>query len=477
MSAVLRLVGVTQQYGEGETAVSALSGVDLTVDKGELVAIMGASGSGKSTLLSIAGGLQQPTSGEIVVEDTYLSTASARQLAALRRRSLGFVFQDFDLIPTLTALENVTLPLELDGFRARVARRAGRDALSSVGLEDKVDSYPDDLSGGQQQRVAIARAVVGGRRLILADEPTGALDSVTGEAVMKMIRTRVDQGAAGILVTHEARHAAWADRIVFLRDGRIVDESRRGGADALLAGARRARSSSVRRWMPRRRRRPAPAPAGSDRGGGRVSAWRAAELGAAAAWVAVVNGPDPSLTQYDDQPLSIEIDRNPRTGEPTHEQQPLPGSAAPSLAGRDAIEIGVGSATVRTASGIAPVRAVIGDASADVLRGRFLLREGRAAAGPREAMVSPGALERLGVAIGDTVTLTGPEGSYTISGVLSRAEDTDAAVTIFLPATAQTRALQTDVQQMRWYLPTWHPARSDISRLNAAENDRASELP
>lgn len=202
-----------------------------------------------------------------------------------------------------------------------------------------------------------------------------------------------------------------------------------------------------------------------------------AELGAAAAWVAVVNGPDPSLTQYDDQPLSIEIDRNPRTGEPTHEQQPLPGSAAPSLAGRDAIEIGVGSATVRTASGIAPVRAVIGDASADVLRGRFLLREGRAAAGPREAMVSPGALERLGVAIGDTVTLTEPEGSYTISGVLSRAEDTDAAVTIFLPATAQTRALQTDVQQMRWYLPTWHPARSDISRLNAAENDRASELP
>ena len=171
MSAVLRLVGVTQQYGEGETAVSAQSGVDLTVDKGELVAIMGASGSGKSTLLSIAGGLQQPTSGEVVVEDTYLSTASARQLAALRRRSLGFVFQDFNLIPTLTALENVTLPLELDGFRARVARRAGRDALSSVGLEDKVDSYPDDLSGGQQQRVAIARAVVGGRRLILADEP------------------------------------------------------------------------------------------------------------------------------------------------------------------------------------------------------------------------------------------------------------------------------------------------------------------
>ena len=235
---VLQLIGVTQHYGEGETSVSALSGVDLTVDRGELVAIMGASGSGKSTLLSIAGGLQKPTSGEVVVEGTYLSTASARELAALRRRSLGFVFQDFNLIPTLTALENVTLPLELDGFRARAARRAGRDALSSVGLDAKVDAYPDDLSGGQQQRVAIARAVVGGRRLILADEPTGALDTVTGEAVMRMIRARIDQGAAGILVTHEARHAAWADRIVFLRDGRIVDQSRRDGAESLLAGTR-----------------------------------------------------------------------------------------------------------------------------------------------------------------------------------------------------------------------------------------------
>ncbi|WP_239640004.1 ABC transporter ATP-binding protein [Microbacterium sp. B24] len=232
---VLQLIGVTQQYGEGELAVSALSGVDLSIVKGELVAIMGASGSGKSTLLSIAGGLQKPTTGEVVIGGTYLSTASARELAALRRRSLGFVFQDFNLIPTLTALENVTLPLELDGFRARVARRAGRDALSAVGLETKAHVYPDDLSGGQQQRVAIARAVVGGRRLILADEPTGALDSTTGESVMRMLRARVDQGAAGILVTHEARHAAWADRIVFLRDGRIVDQSRRDGAESLLA--------------------------------------------------------------------------------------------------------------------------------------------------------------------------------------------------------------------------------------------------
>jgi putative ABC transport system ATP-binding protein len=235
---VLRLSGVSQQYGSGETSVTALSGIDLDVARGELVAVMGASGSGKSTLLSIAGGLQQPTAGEVIVEGDYLSSARPREVAALRRRSLGFVFQDFNLIPTLTALENVTLPLELDGFRGRVARRAGRDALASVGLEERGDAYPDDLSGGQQQRVAIARAVVGSRRLILADEPTGALDSVTGEAVMRMLRSLVDAGAAGILVTHEARHAAWADRIVFLRDGRIVDESRREGADSLLASTR-----------------------------------------------------------------------------------------------------------------------------------------------------------------------------------------------------------------------------------------------
>ena len=236
--AVLRLIGVTQQYGTGATAVSALSGVDLEVCRGELVAVMGPSGSGKSTLLSISGGLAIPTTGEVVVEGSYLSEQSPKQLAQLRRRSLGFVFQDFNLIPTLTAMENVILPLELDGFRSRAARRAGRDALASVGLEGKADSYPDDLSGGQQQRVAIARAVVGEDQAASADEPTGALDSVTGELVLKMLRARVDAGAAGILVTHEARHAAFADRIVFLRDGRIVDESRRAGAETLLAGSR-----------------------------------------------------------------------------------------------------------------------------------------------------------------------------------------------------------------------------------------------
>lgn len=236
--AILRLVGVSRVYGSGEQTVTALAGVDLEVSPGELVAIMGASGSGKSTLLSIAGGLQEPTAGEVIVEGRALSSLDAREMARLRRRSLGFVFQDFNLIPTLTAIENVTLPLELDGDPAREARRMAQVALDAVGLDEKHDAYPDDLSGGQQQRIAIARAVVGGRRLILADEPTGALDSVTGEAVLRMLRTRVDEGAAGLLVTHEARHAAWADRIVFLRDGRVVDESRRESADTLLGPAR-----------------------------------------------------------------------------------------------------------------------------------------------------------------------------------------------------------------------------------------------
>ncbi|MFC5432091.1 ABC transporter ATP-binding protein [Microbacterium suwonense] len=235
---VLQLIGVSQHYGHGASSVSALAGVDLSVHPGELVAVMGPSGSGKSTLLAMAGGLATPTAGEVVVEGTYLSSLDPNGIARLRRRSLGYVFQDFNLIPTLTAIENVSLPLELDGLPRRAIRRAAQDALTGVGLAERLEVYPDDLSGGQQQRVAIARAIVGARRLILADEPTGALDSETGEVVMQVIRQRVDAGAAGILVTHEPRHASWADRILFLRDGRVIDESARENADALLSGAR-----------------------------------------------------------------------------------------------------------------------------------------------------------------------------------------------------------------------------------------------
>jgi putative ABC transport system ATP-binding protein len=222
-TAVLELRAVSRVHGSGETSVHALRDISLVVRPGELVAVMGPSGSGKSTLLTLAGGLDSPTSGEVYVEDQALSGLTRGQVAALRRRRLGYVFQDLNLIPALTAVENVMLPLELDGVRTSSARQQARAALEEVGIGELVDRFPDEMSGGQQQRTAIARALVGDRRLVLADEPTGALDSETGEAVMRVLRARVDAGAAGLLVTHEARHAAWADRVVFLRDGVVVD--------------------------------------------------------------------------------------------------------------------------------------------------------------------------------------------------------------------------------------------------------------
>jgi putative ABC transport system ATP-binding protein len=222
---ILELRDVHRTHGNGAAAVHALRGVTLGVRPGELMAVMGPSGSGKSTLLNLAGGLDRPTQGGVYVEGKLLGELSKRQLAALRRRSVGYVFQDLNLLPSLTAAENVALPLELDGMGVRKARRLAVAALEEVGLADLGPRFPDDMSGGQQQRVAIARALVGDRRLVLADEPTGALDSQTGEAVLRLLRARVDAGAAGVLVTHEARHAGWADRVVFLRDGVVVDTS------------------------------------------------------------------------------------------------------------------------------------------------------------------------------------------------------------------------------------------------------------
>jgi putative ABC transport system ATP-binding protein len=222
---ILELRGLTRIHGKGAAEVHALRGVDLAVRAGELVAVMGPSGSGKSTLLSLAGGLDSPTEGDVLIEGTPLTSQNKAQLAAIRRRSVGYVFQDYNLIPALTAAENVALPRELDGLAARKARAEALTALDEVGLRAEADRFPDELSGGQQQRVAIARALIGERRLILTDEPTGALDTETGEAVLRLLRKRCDEGAAGVLVTHEARHAAWADRIVFIRDGLIVDES------------------------------------------------------------------------------------------------------------------------------------------------------------------------------------------------------------------------------------------------------------
>jgi len=223
---VLELRGATRVHGTGATAVHALRGVDLQVAPGELVAVMGPSGSGKSTLLTIAGGLDTATSGEVLVEGVPLSGLDRAGLAQLRRRSVGYVFQELNLLPALTAAENVALPLELDGTRARDARTSALRVLDELGMSALAGRFPDDLSGGEQQRVAIARALVGERRLVLADEPTGALDSVTGEGVLELLRRRCNTGAACVLVTHEARHAGWADRVVFLRDGVVVDEAR-----------------------------------------------------------------------------------------------------------------------------------------------------------------------------------------------------------------------------------------------------------
>jgi putative ABC transport system ATP-binding protein len=225
VTAALKLRRVSKTYGEGASEVHALSGITMTVERGELVAVMGPSGSGKSTLLTIAGSLEEPTSGEVVVDGTALSSTSRNDQARMRRRSIGYVFQDFNLIAGLTVGENVSLPLELDGVRARAARPAAAAALASLGMEDDADRFPDELSGGERQRVAIARAVVGERRLLLADEPTGALDSLNGEAVMRMLRAACQRGVAGVVVTHDAQLASWADRVVFLRDGRMVDQT------------------------------------------------------------------------------------------------------------------------------------------------------------------------------------------------------------------------------------------------------------
>ncbi|WP_353510603.1 ABC transporter ATP-binding protein [Intrasporangium sp.] len=234
---MLVIEDVTRVHGSGATEVRALDGVSLTVSTGELVAVMGPSGSGKSTLLNLAGGLDRATSGLVHVAGTELGSLGAHDLAKLRRRKVGFVFQDLNLIPSLTAAENISLPLELDGDSVRRSRRNALDALDQLGLRELADRYPDQMSGGQQQRVAIARALVGSRRLVLADEPTGALDSTTGEGVLRVLRSRVDAGAAGLLVTHEARHAAWADRVVFLRDGRIVDTTGSPDEPELLLGS------------------------------------------------------------------------------------------------------------------------------------------------------------------------------------------------------------------------------------------------
>ncbi len=221
----LELRDVSKLYGEGAAEVHALQHIDLSVDAGSLVAVMGASGSGKSTLLTIAGSLEDPSGGEVYVEGRPLSSLSRNRKAQLRRQSIGYVFQDYNLLAGLSAVENVSLPLELDGIAVRKAQAAALESLENFGLKDRASHYPDQLSGGERQRVAIARAVVGRRQLLLADEPSGALDSTNAEAVMRLILGACHRGMAAVVVTHDAQLASWADRVIFLRDGRIVDQT------------------------------------------------------------------------------------------------------------------------------------------------------------------------------------------------------------------------------------------------------------
>jgi putative ABC transport system ATP-binding protein len=222
---VLELRGVSKVYGKGAAEVQALMDINMRVEAGSMVAVMGPSGSGKSTLLTIAGTLEEPTSGAVLIGGQDVARMSGTGKARLRRRTIGYVFQDFNLLPGLTAAENVSLPLELDGMSARRAHLAGLAALQDLGLADHAGRFPDELSGGERQRVAIARAVVGERSLLLADEPSGALDSTNGEGVMRLIHAYCKRGTAAIVVTHDAQLASWADRVVFLRDGRLVDQT------------------------------------------------------------------------------------------------------------------------------------------------------------------------------------------------------------------------------------------------------------
>jgi len=226
---LVRTEQLTKIYGAGQTAIVALDHVTLSVEAGELVAVMGPSGCGKSTLLHLLGGLDRPTEGRVTIDGRALSDLPDAALTVLRRRKIGFVFQFYNLIPVLNVTENAALPLLLDGASDRRAKAAARDWLRKVGLDDRLASRPDQLSGGQQQRVAIARAMVTEPTLILADEPTGNLDSRASDEIVALLRQAVDEwGRAVVMVTHDAHLAAYADRIIQLKDGRIVDETQPG---------------------------------------------------------------------------------------------------------------------------------------------------------------------------------------------------------------------------------------------------------
>src|ERR1700691_2019982 len=234
---MLELRQVSKSYGQGTAEVHALREVNLSADEGTMVAVMGPSGSGKSTLLTIAGTLEEPTDGEVLIAGEPVVGMSGNARARLRRRTIGYVFQDFNLLPGLTAAENVALPLELDGLSARKARVAGLRALEQLRLGERSGHCHAQLSGCERQRVAMAGEMVGKRQLLLADEPSGALDSVNSEAVMRLLHDACeDAGMTAVVVTHDAQLASWADRVVLLRDGRVSDQTVQApGHDSLLA--------------------------------------------------------------------------------------------------------------------------------------------------------------------------------------------------------------------------------------------------
>ena len=232
--AVVEASDVTRRFGEGETAVDALRGVSLEIAKGQLTAVMGPSGSGKSTLMHIRAGLDRATSGDVSIDGTGLAALSDHDLTLLRREHIGFIFQFFNLLPMLTAEENITLPLDLAGTKPEKAWV--EEIVERVGLGDRRTHRPSELSGGQQQRVAVARALISRPTILFADEPTGNLDSRTGEEILRLLRDSVDTyGQTTLMVTHEARASAMADRILFLADGLIVKDMGKATASEVLA--------------------------------------------------------------------------------------------------------------------------------------------------------------------------------------------------------------------------------------------------
>jgi putative ABC transport system ATP-binding protein len=242
MMSIVKTEQLTKVYGKGVTAVTALNKLNIDIKEGEFVAVMGPSGCGKSTLLHLVGGLDRPSSGQVMVGGQTLANLSDDDLTRLRRRQIGFVFQFFNLIPVLSAAENAVLPLVLDGVKPADAQQKAKSWLEKVGLGDRMSHRPDQLSGGQQQRVAIARALVAEPALILADEPTGNLDSRSADEIAVLLRQISDEMNRTILmVTHDPRIAAHANRIIFLKDGKIVDETNlksNGSSDEMLVRER-----------------------------------------------------------------------------------------------------------------------------------------------------------------------------------------------------------------------------------------------